>query len=456
MRALDVGGASIDAGPTVFTMRWVFDDIFESSGRSLTDYVTLLPAEVLARHAWSARERLDLYADVSRSATAIGELAGAAEARRYVEFCERARSTYETLKEPFILSPEPSPFSLTLKAGFAGLFDLWRIAPFFSLWSELGSYFHDPRLRQLFARYATYCGSSPFDAPATLMLIAHVERDGVWIIDGGMHKLAAALANIGSGHGVEFRYRSEAMEITAKDGVATGVVLTTGERLEGDAIVVNADAAAVGAGLFGAAASLAVHVPRSARSLSAVTWALRATTHRFPLSYHNVFFSDDYVAEFADIQRRDRLPQRPTVYVCAQDRDDEGNLGVEGPERLLVLVNAPPTGDVHSFQYSEIEQCRERAFGLLQSCGLVIDYDPSQARATTPSDFDRLFPGTGGALYGQATHGWNASFTRPTARTRMKGLYLAGGSAHPGAGVPMAALSGRFAAARVLADLAST
>jgi 1-hydroxycarotenoid 3,4-desaturase len=194
----------------------------------------------------------------------------------------------------------------------------------------------------------------------------------------------------------------------------------------------------------------------TSQSLSALTWTMLAETHGFPLSRHNVFFSSDYEAEFDDIFRREQLPSGPTVYVCAQDRDDHGAAATVGPERLFVLVNAPPVGDVHPFEIAEIEQCRKRAFGLLERCGLVIRSSPETTVATTPRDFAQLFPGTGGALYGQASHGWGASFTRPTARTHVPGLYLAGGSTHPGPGVPMAALSGRLAAARVLSDLTST
>ncbi len=99
---------------------------------------------------------------------------------------------------------------------------------------------------------------------------------------------------------------------------------------------------------------------------------------------------------------------------------------------------------------------RDRTFGLLERCGLRVQRRPEQTVVTTPAGFDQLFPATGGALYGQTSHGWRASFARPGARTKVPGLYLAGGSAHPGPGVPMAALSGRHAAVSLLADLAST
>ena len=182
---------------------------------------------------------------------------------------------------------------------------------------------------------------------------------------------------------------------------------------------------------------------------------MRAPTAGFPLLRHNVFFSNDYAGEFDDVFRRDRLPATPTVYVCAQDRDAAG--AHDGAaERLLCLVNAPPSGDRRPFPATEIDQCATRSFGLLQACGLTVERTPTNTVTTTPADWERLFPATGGGLYGRAMHGPMAAFRRPGAQTALPGLFLAGGSVHPGAGVPMAALSGRQAAASVLAHHAST
>lgn len=452
MRQVEVAGARIDAGPTVFTMRWVFEALFADAGASLGDHLTLHPAAVLARHAWSADERLDLFADVDRSADAIGAFAGPAAARGFLAHCEQARGIYATLERPFIRSARPTPLSLVRDAGFA---DMWRIKPFETMWQALGEHFTDPRLRQLFGRYATYCGSSPFLAPATLMLVAHVERDGVWLVEGGMHRVAAALAGLAESRGAALRYGAEAAEVVLERGRVAGVRLASGERVPADAVVVNADPAALPAGLLGPATTgAAQRIAPAERSLSAVTWALLAETSGFPLARHNVFFSADYAAEFNDILRRGALPGAPTVYVCAQDRGDGDDQAHAGPERLLCLVNAPPRGDGDGPTPSEIETCEDRTFSLLARCGLHVRRTTGAGAVTTPRDFNRLFPGTGGSLYGPAVHGSMASFRRPGSRTKVPGLYLAGGGTHPGAGVPMAALSGRLAAASLAEDLA--
>ena len=443
----------IDAGPTVFTMRWVFDSLFADAGTALDAHLTLRPLEVLARHAWNAHDRLDLFADPARSADAIGRFAGAAEAAGFRDFCARAARVYRTLEAPFIKSPRPTALSL---AGDTGLAEMRGISPFTTLWRALGEHFRDPRLRQLFGRYATYSGSSPFAAPATLMLIAHVEQQGVWAVQGGMVRLAEAMAALAQRQGAVIRTGAPVAEVLVANRHATGVRLASGERIAADAVVFNGDYAALAPGRFGADAARAVPRPKpQGRSLSAVTWAITARTAGFPLSRHNVFFSGDYQAEFDDILRRGRLPTDPTVYVCAQDRGAPGDEPDGAAERLLILVNAPATGDRHDFTAAETEACATTTFDLLARCGLNVDRRPDSTILTTPTDFARLYPGTGGALYGQAVHGSMAAFRRPGSRSALTGLYLAGGSVHPGPGVPMAVLSGRLAAARLLADLTS-
>ncbi len=457
MRQVRVGGQPMDAGPTVFTMRWVFEELFEALGERLDTCLRLEPCEVLARHTWPDRTRLDLFADVRRSAEAMGDFAGAEAARGYLDFCRRAGEIHRSLEAPFLRATQPTPLSLVTRAGWRELPAMLRISPFATLWGELGRYFRDPRLRQLFGRYATYCGSSPFAAPATLMLVAHVEQSGVWRVVGGMHRVASCLAELATRRGALIRYGVHVDELLVDGGRACGVRLRDGERIAADAVVFNGDPAALSASALGGPARQAMpQRARGERSLSAITWNVLAEARGVELLRHNVFFSDDYPGEFVDLFQHRRVPSKPTVYVCAQDRADGAAGDVRRPQRLLVLINAPATGDQPAPNDEEIAACERACFSRLTSCGLRLRFAPDQMLRTTPADFHALFPATGGALYGQATHGWASSFARPSSHTRLPGLYLAGGSTHPGPGVPMAALSGRLASACVLNDLRST
>ena len=459
MRRVEAAGVGIDAGPTVFTMRWIFQALFADAGARLEDYLELYPADLIARHAWRAGGRLDLFADIDRSADAIGAFAGAKDAQGYRDFCARSAAMYQTLAGTFIAAERPSVFDLTCRVGFGHLDRLLAISPMKTLWPALAEHFADPRLRQLFGRYATYVGSSPLLTPATMMLVAHVEQDGVWLVKGGMVKVVQALHKLGEAQGARYQFNAKVAELKTEHGRISGLVLADGQHIEADAIVYNGDVSALEPGLLGKrVAHAASAVVQADRSLSAITWCINAETSGFPLVHHNVFFAADYPAEFDAVFRRRYITEAPTVYICAQDRggghSPSGGLpGAPGtPERLLVLINAPADGDSRTFNAGSYA---ERTFELLARCGLTIKTTAENSRPTTPTDFNRLFPGSGGALYGRAKYGAFASFRRPGASSSVPGLNFAGGSVHPGPGVPMAAMSGRLAAARLLDDLAA-
>jgi 1-hydroxycarotenoid 3,4-desaturase len=467
-----VDGRAIDSGPTVITMRWVFDDLMRSAGMALDDYVHLRPLPIIARHFWPDGSCLDLHANLQDSIDAVGRFSSAAEARRFTAFCLESQRLYHFMEKAYIRSERPSLRTMTQDLGPQGLMMLGGLGPFASLWKSLGRHFTDPRLRQLFARYATYCGGSPWHAPATLMLIAYVEQRGVWAADGGMQALGKGVAQAAEQLGVAIRVNTPVNEIQTQHGAVCGVRLRSGEEIRADAVIFNGEAAALHAGLLGKAAVPAVPSKDALypRSLSALTFAIAGQAEGLDLSFHNLFFQDEYEAEFRDIFNRLSLPRRPTLYVCAQDRyagdiptspkpggrNRNGDARDMGAERLFCLINAPACGDGPLFTEEEIAACQNNAFGLMARAGLRLQFQPHQIHTTTPHQFEAMFPASGGALYGMAPHGWMSSFRRPAAQTPVRGLFLAGGSAHPGAGVPMAALSGRLAAATLMAHLDST
>ena len=454
MHTRAVDDREVDGGPTVLTMRSIFEQLFADAGACLNDRLTLLESPIIARHAWSHGGVLDLYPDAQRSRQSIEDFAGTDNAAGFERFYSQSARIHQTLSETFMTASKPDPVTLVgrvLRQHHPSSLMAARPAP--NLWRALGGFFSDERLRQLFARYATYVGSSPLSTPATLMLIAHVELEGVWLVDGGMHRLAAAMADLGRELGIDLHLNTHVSEVLVKGGKACGVRLEDGTSLPADVVVFNGDTNALATGQLGDEAMRAVK-PRSVeqRGLSALTWCIKGSSSGFGLDHHNVFFESDYPSEFNTLFEKRNVPSKPTVYLCAQDRGPNGSLN--GSERLLMLVNAPADGDRQSWSEDDVARTRDNALAVLERCGLNLGFRDSDCVSTTPNDWHGRFPGSGGSLYGGASHGIWSSFTRPGARSRLKGLYLSGGSVHPGPGVPMATLSGRLAASAVVHDIA--
>ncbi len=451
MRAVESAAGPVDAGPTVLTMRHVFDRLFSDVGLALSDYATLIPERILARHYWPDGSTLDLFADAEESAAAVRAFAGRGGEAEFRAFSAEAARLFETFDAPMMQAGAPSVAGLSARmATRPGLIP--ALAPLSTLARRLARRFSDPRLRQLFGRYATYVGGSPYEAPAVLSLIWHAEASGVWRVDGGMHALAQGLARAAEWLGVRFRMNAEVARIEATGGRVQAIALADGTRLPCDLAVFNGDPRALATGLLGESVQHSVAAAGTEpRSLSANVWAFAARYSGPELAHHTVFFGADPVREFAPIAEG-ALPEDPTLYICAQDRG--AGAAPPGVERFEIIMNAPP---LPGGQPEDTELCRTRTFQTLARHGVRFSPEPRPAAAlTTPAGFNALFPASHGSLYGRSPHGLMAAFQRPVARTRVTGLYLAGGGAHPGAGVPMATLSGQHAAAAILKDRAST
>ena len=440
-----IAGRQIDAGPTVFTMRYVFDQLLSRAGYRLEDLVDLTRTDLLARHFWKDGTALDLFSEIDRTAAAISDFASPSEARKYVRFAQKSEAVFNALNHSFMQRERPGPLQMAAGAGCYNLLNILRSPPFISLWNALGRSFDDPRLRQLFARYSTYCGSSPFKAPATLMLIAHAERSGVWMLQQGMQALAKALADVAERNSCDINLSTTVQQITCNDDAISGVLLSDDRWIAADAVIYNGELAALANGNLGKPASTAIRY-KTARSLSALTLSTVATVDFPNLAYHNVFFGDDYADEFDALFNHSAICNDPTIYVCAQDRDN--SVATASAERLFCLMNAP----AQTMSETEVNAGAEKLKQTLANHGLQWHEQADGPVIETPDTFNALCPGSNGALYGQPTHGWTGSFKRCGSRTAIKGLYVAGGGVHPGAGVPMVSLSGQLAAASVCAD----
>lgn len=450
-RAVPTAAGPADTGPTVMTMRPVFEALFAAIGTRLEDHVTLTREPILARHFWPDGAALDLFDDAESSTQAIDAFAGARAGAEFRRFAARARRLFEAFEKPMMHNPDPSLLELAgvVARRPALLGDMGGMK---SLKSLLDSSFSDPRLRALFGRYATYVGGAPNQSPALLALIFHSEARGIWRVSGGIHHLARVMADLAAARGVEFRYTTKATRIEKQQGRVRAVITEHGTRLPADFVIFNGDPRALALGLLGEAAAQTVSAKTTAgRALSAAVWAFAAKPVGRDLAHHNVFFGADPATEFDPI-RKGQAPSDPTIYICAQDRGT-GMAPPHGLERFEIILNAPA-----GYRGPDPEEMtwRPLTFQTLSNRGLRFQGDIPDQALTLPHHFAQIFPASDGSLYGQSPHGMTAALTRPRVRTNLMGLYLAGGGVHPGAGIPMACLSGQHAAEAIMTDLALT
>ncbi len=450
MRTVPSIAGPVDAGPTVLTMKHVFDRLFADVGTRLTDHVTLIREDMLARHFWADGTTLDLMADPAQSRANVAAAFGSRAANQLDRFTNRTAKLFAAFDGPMMQTATPSLGAVTAKV-LRNPQLIMDMTPHQSLATTLKHAFDDPRLGQLFARYATYVGGIPALSPALLSLIAHAEAQGVWHVTGGMHELAQAIAKLAGSFGASFHYGTTVTRIETTQGRATAVHHGNTQTAV-DAVVFNGDPNALHTGLLGPDIG---NIPaQTPRSLSAYVHAFASTPAGLPLAAHNVLFANDPVTEYAPLQTGE-IQTDPTLYICAQDRF--GGRAPTGPERFEIILNAPPTPHGTTDHAPERKaSCLTLIANKLDHFGLTFAPMPTTDSLTTPQDFNQMFPASHGSLYGRSPHGMMAAFKRPTARTQTAGLYLAGGGAHPGAGVPMAALSGAHAAAAIMTDLSLT
>jgi len=378
MRTVPSEAGPVDAGPTVLTMKPVFDALFAEAGARLEDHVTLLREPCLARHFWADGTRLDLMADAGESARNVAEVFGAKAAQEFDAFTARAAKLFEAFEAPMMQAATPTQLGLT-QAVLQQPSVIRAMAPHLTLSQSLASQFSEPKLAQLFGRYATYVGGSPDASPAILSLIWHAEAQGVWHVKGGMHQLAVAIEALAKERGARFVYGAD---VGAIERGADGFEID-GARF--DTVLFNGDPPALRQGLLGD--GLRNAVPKQAsepRSLSAYVHSFAAKAQGCDLAAHNVFFSDGINAEFPSLAKG-QMPQDATLYICAQDRFGGG--APQGPERFEIIMNAPPAPDTTPEIAKDITQCQTTTFTRLTQFGLTFSPQPEASALTMPQGF---------------------------------------------------------------------
>lgn len=340
-------GYSFDTGASLLTMRHVVEELFESAGRNLADYLDVQPLDPICRYQWPDGEKLDASTDLERTESEIGRVAPE-DVRGFRSFLDDARRKYEVAERTF-LAYSLNDLPKLLRPAYAR--DLAAISSWRTLAAHVRRHFRSPRMRQLFNRYATYNGSSPYQTPAVFALIPYVEFGlGAWYVRGGMYELPAQLARLAVELGVEIHTNAEVEEVLIEHGRARGVRVKCGEEpqeFRADAVVANSDAVETYRRLIDGRARR-IYTDRKLARLepsSSGFVLLLGTRRRYEqLSHHNIFFSSDYPAEFRALFGELRPAADPTVYISATSRTDSSQAPA-GHENIFVLVNAPATSD---------------------------------------------------------------------------------------------------------------
>jgi phytoene desaturase len=439
-------GYTFDTGPSLLTMPWVVRQLFAAAGERMEDHLTLVPLSSTCRYRWPDGAQFEAYQLLPLLLHEIERLEPR-DVRGFLRFLAYTRRIYEAVAGPFLLDPFDGLRDLMTMALVR---DSWKIDSFRTVDSAVQAYFHSPYLRQVFNRYATYNGSSPYRAPATFNIIPYVEfAEGGWYVQGGMYKLVEALEALARRVGVDMRMGIEVQEIIVRDGQARGVRLASGEQLHADDVVVNADPRYAYATLLHDQERTAARMARLEPSCSGVVLLLGVDRVYDELNHHNIFFSADYPREFAAIFDKRVPPPDPTIYVSATSVTDPQH-APHGHMNLFVLVNAPATSPRVNWPreasgYRDLVLARLERMGL-HDLGKHIRFE----RTITPQDFEARYNAPGGALYGLASNSRWSAFLRPPLRARgIERLFFVGGGTHPGGGIPLVLLSGAAVARRI-------
>jgi len=431
-KELRLDGFRWDTGPSLLTMPYVLRELFAAANERMEDHLDLVRLESACRYFWT-------------DGTVFDENAAFWSQPETARFLEYARGIYELSGEAYLTRPPGDFWRAFTPRNWPKLRHLGKVATTRSLAREVERRFTDPHLRQIFLRFATYNGSSPYLTPATFNIIPYVEAEfGAWYVRGGMARIAQELAALAERNDVAFRYNTTATGWNGREATAHD-----GSRTRADSLVCNGDALSAWNGFLSPLSSPArrekMLQPPLSNSGFILFLGVRGRDSR--LGHHNIFFSDDYPQEFAEIHEEKISPREPTIYISASSRTDPDH-APEGHDNYFILVNAPardprrPWSEAEGRDYRDLVVKRLGRFGFDDLAERIVT-----ERIFTPTDFASRDLAHHGALYGWASHSIRASLFRPPLRAPgHSNLFFTGGTTHPGGGIPLVLLSGRMVA----------
>lgn len=443
---LEIGGYRFDAGPSLFTLPHLVDDTIAQCGRNPRDYYQYEKIPVACRYFWEDGTELTAWGDKEKFAREAEYIIGE-PATKTLRYLQRAADMYYTTA-PLFLEKSLHQFSTYVnKDAWQALISLHQLNLTRTLHQVNARERRHPKMTQLFDRFATYNGSSPYLTPGVMSMIPHLEHNvGTFYPKGGLHAVTQALYKLAQDEGVQFHFCRKVEKINVKNGQTSGITVQN-KPLHYDIVVSNMDVMPTYRKLLSEqpAPEKTLRQPRSSSALI-FYWGIKK---EFPqLDLHNIFFSEDYRQEFEQIFEQGKVYHDPTVYVNISSKRD-GNDAPPGSENWFTMINVP--GNTGQNWDTLIKEVRTNTLAKLQRIlkVRVEDYieceeilDPRSIEAKTQS--------YQGSLYGASSNNSMAAFLRhPNFSQKIKGLYFCGGSVHPGGGIPLCLLSAKITASLI-------
>jgi len=446
-------GFRFDMGPTIVTIPSVLRRIFTEAGRCMEDYLQLIRLDPQWRCFFDNGTFLDLKQDAEAMARSLDQFApGTNSGQGYRDFIGLSRRLDDISQRNFFYKSIGGLRDMVdFKASFDPklLGDVLAMRMGHSVAGTVRAFNPDPRVAQMVDHFTQYVGSSPYSSPAVLCGIAHMQHDeGVWYPIGGTRAVPLALEKLARELGVEFRLGTMISKVLTRDGAVRGVRTTIGEDIELAAVVSNCDSVRTHRELINGAVGAKFEKRRNYEAAcSGVVLYLGLNKRYEHLAHHDFVFSRDPHEEFDFIYKKGEPAPDPTCYLAATTCSEPATAPAGG-EALYVLVHTPYLRPHHDWK-NMFPAYRRVILEKLKRTGGMKDIEDRIVfeSALTPQDINDRYHVLHGAIYGLASHGKFLGAFKPGNRSPdLRGFYLAGGSAHPGPGMPMVLMSGWIAA----------
>jgi len=442
LHQFEAEGFRFDGGPSLFTQPQYIEELFALAKKPMEAYFNYAKMDESCRYFWEDGTRFRAVADRKELENSAARTFNV-DTNTLKDYLEHAAWKYEKVGRIFLDRSLHRLRSWMQKDVLRAIPYIFRFGLFTSLNRFNQSYFKDPRLVQLFNRYATYNGSDPFRTSGMMSIIPHFEfNEGTFLPKGGMYEIANSLYRLGRDLGVNYHFNTPVEKILHGAKKAEGIQVK-GKSIAADTVVSNVDIHATYNQLL-PELEAPRQVSREERSSSAFIfyWGMKSPYHE--LGLHNIFFANDYKQEFDAIQKGE-VHSDPTVYVNITSKIETEDAPVGG-ENWFVMINTP----YDQGQDWEAIAPRIRSYTiekLEKGLGKSISADIQFERYWSPPQIEADTSSVGGALYGSASNDMMAAFNRhPNFHPTLKNLYFCGGSVHPGGGIPLCLLSAKITA----------